>query len=181
VTDEALQALRETGLLHALWLASNPSYWRPRNDSEVAGLDLKDTRVTDAGLKDLADLKGLQTLLLDKWQLTDAAVRTLREIGLFHALTQAEADDHKRPSNPSEVKALDLAYAGVTDEGMKTLAGLKGLETLDLSYTQVTDGGLKELAGLKGLKTLALFNCKGVTDAGVAELQKALPDCKITR
>jgi hypothetical protein len=34
------------------------------------------------------------------------------------------------------------------------------------------------LTGLKGLQTLDLGNTK-VTAAGVAELQKALPDCKI--
>jgi hypothetical protein len=45
----------------------------------------------------------------------------------------------------------------------------------------VTDVGLKELAALTRLKSLSLFECKGVTDAGVAELRKALPDCKITR
>jgi hypothetical protein len=28
---------------------------------------------------------------------------------------------------------------------------------------------------------LFLSGCKGVTDAGVADLQKALPDCKISR
>jgi hypothetical protein len=31
------------------------------------------------------------------------------------------------------------------------------------------------------LRKLDLEGCKGVTDAGVAELQKALPDCKINR
>jgi hypothetical protein len=46
---------------------------------------------------------------------------------------------------------------------------------------RVTDASLKELAGLKGLQTLNLLDCKGVTYPGVAELQKALPDCKITR
>jgi hypothetical protein len=45
----------------------------------------------------------------------------------------------------------------------------------------VTDNGLKELAGLKELKYLDLRRCQGVTDAGVAELKKALPDCEITR
>jgi hypothetical protein len=34
---------------------------------------------------------------------------------------------------------------------------------------------------MKELKELVLYDSKGVTDAGVAELQKALPDCKIYR
>jgi hypothetical protein len=31
------------------------------------------------------------------------------------------------------------------------------------------------------LKELGLYGCKGVTRAGVADLKKALPDCKILR
>jgi hypothetical protein len=44
----------------------------------------------------------------------------------------------------------------------------------------VTDAGLKVLAGLKGLQTLHVNDTK-VTDAGVRELQKALPNCKIIK
>jgi internalin A len=48
----------------------------------------------------------------------------------------------------------------------------------NLSDTKVTNAGLKQLAGLKALQTLNLSGTE-VTDAGVAALQKALPDCKI--
>ena len=44
--------------------------------------------------------------------------------------------------------------------------------------TRVTDAGVKELAGLKSLQTLDLRDTQ-VTDAGLKERQKALPDCKI--
>jgi len=44
----------------------------------------------------------------------------------------------------------------------------------------VTDAGLKELAGLKSLQSLDLF-ITHVTDAGIKELQKALPGCQISR
>jgi hypothetical protein len=39
---------------------------------------------------------------------------------------------------------------------------------------------LKELAGLKQLQSLYLGGTE-ITDAGLKELQKALPGCKITR
>jgi hypothetical protein len=42
----------------------------------------------------------------------------------------------------------------------------------------VTDAGLKELAALKGLQKLDLRRTQ-VTDAGVAELQEALPTLTI--
>ena len=79
------------------------------------------------------------------------------------------------------LRTLDLAVClGVTDAGLKDVAGLKGLEELNLSYTGTTDAGLKRLAGVKGLRKLNLIGDR-VTDEGVAELQKALLDCKIDR
>jgi hypothetical protein len=44
----------------------------------------------------------------------------------------------------------------------------------------VTDEGLKELAPLKNLTILDLLGT-AVTDAGVKELQKALPKCEIRK
>ncbi len=50
---------------------------------------------------------------------------------------------------------------------------------LYLSDTKVTDVGLKELVNLKNLSSLSL-SLTQVTDAGVAELKKALPKCDIS-
>ena len=52
------------------------------------------------------------------------------------------------------------------------------LNSLMLAGTQVTDKGLVHLKGLTNLKSLNLMNTQ-VTHAGVADLQKALPKCKI--
>lgn len=48
------------------------------------------------------------------------------------------------------------------------------------AYSQLTDAGLVHLVGLTNLQRLSL-NDTQVTDAGVAELQKALPNCKIKK
>jgi hypothetical protein len=60
------------------------------------------------------------------------------------------------------------------------VTGLTRLEELDLSYTKVTDAGFDNFRELTRLKELWLHDTQ-VTDAGVAELQKALPNCKIER
>ena len=46
--------------------------------------------------------------------------------------------------------------------------------------SQIDRLGLVHLKGLTNLQTLSL-NCPKITDVGVAELQKALPNCKISR
>jgi hypothetical protein len=76
---------------------------------------------------------------------------------------------------------LRLTCTQVTSAGLKDLGALKRLQTLFLGGTQVTDAGLKELTNLKRLTYLELYDCVRVTDAGVAELRKALPNCKIYR
>ena len=61
------------------------------------------------------------------------------------------------------------------------MAGLSRVETLrslGLHATQVTDLGLTYLKGLRFLEALDVSNTQ-VTPAGVAELQKTLPDCVI--
>jgi hypothetical protein len=83
-----------------------------------------------------------------------------------------------------QLQSLDLEGAHVTDAGLKELAGLTGLkqlQSLNLGFCQnVTDAGLEHLAGLKQLQMLYL-NSTGVTDRGVADLKKALPNLKIER
>ena len=78
------------------------------------------------------------------------------------------------------VTALGFSYGGLTNEGLKeVVAKLPKLTYLDLGRTKITDVGLKEVAKMKQLKELDLTNTKTVTKEGVAELQEALPKCKI--
>ena len=63
-------------------------------------------------------------------------------------------------------------------EGEFTKADLEKVTVLYLTDPDITDMGLKELVKLQKLKELWLGGIK-ITDAGVAELQLALPDCEI--
>jgi hypothetical protein len=69
----------------------------------------------------------------------------------------------------------------VTDAGLKELAGLKSLRALNISHTEVTDKSLKVLAGLNVLKELVVNPYTKLSEQGLEELQKALPDCYIGR
>ena len=90
------------------------------------GLDLHNTSVSDAGLKELAGLKSLRALDLHFTQVTDAGLKEM--------------------ANLKRLEALSLSLPGITDVGLKELAALKSLQLLDLDDTKATDAGVKELA-----------------------------------
>jgi len=125
----------------------------------VDSIDLAFTWVTDADLTSLRKLPYLRSLKLTcVWKLTDAGLMNLRGL--------------------KQLAWLDLRYTHVTDAGLANLKELKQLQRLDLACVPVTDAGLMNLRDLKQFQWLDLDGTK-VTDAGVAELQKALPNCRI--
>src|SRR5207253_160541 len=95
-----------------------------RPGQPVVGVDLDNTKVTDAGLKVLKELKSLQFLDLGD-KVTDAGLKELREL--------------------KNLQTLYLNGTKVTDTGLKELKDLKNLRTLEVAFTAVTDAGVKEL------------------------------------
>jgi internalin A len=65
---------------------------------------------------------------------------------------------------------LRLNFSGITDAGLKELAGLKSLRVLFLESTGVRGPGLKELAALPDLRQLELSYNPQVTGVGLKEL-----------
>ena len=77
-----------------------------------------------------------------------------------------------------KLETLELPGNSITDAGLVHLKGVTGLQELNLNMTKITDAGLVHLKDLTKLKRLRL-HLTDVTGAGVADLQKALPNCKI--
>jgi hypothetical protein len=78
------------------------------------------------------------------------------------------------------LRRLHLEKTGIGDEGLASVKGLAELQYLNLYSTKVTDKGVAALGGLKKLKNVYLWQT-AVTDAGAAELAKALPGLYINR
>ncbi len=137
------------------------------------GLCLNLTKVTDAGLKELAGLKNLQALYLAGTQVTDAGLKELAGRKSLQTLdvrgTKVTDVGLKELAGLQSLQSLYLTDCQVTDVGLKELAGLKSLQVLNLGNTKVTGAGLKELAGLKSLQALYLYDT-AVTDAGLKDL-----------
>ena len=127
-------------------------------DKPVIAVALFGTKVTDAGLQQLAELKSLHTLNLGNTRVADAGLKELAGL--------------------TKLTTLGLHNTRVTDAGLQQLAGLTNLTLLTLDGTQITDAGLQQLAGLTKLTRLFVRGTQ-ITDAGVAYIGKVLPNCKI--
>jgi hypothetical protein len=176
---------------------------------ELRELDMRFTGLSNDGLKQIAKMKKLETLLVSGCNnLSDEGLevlsdmprlRTLAVNGIFYyndgierlgrvktlesldiGYTQIDDDALKAIGRLANLRDLNVSFTSIGDEGLKHLARLDKLETLNLTKTEVTDAGLLALQGLKNLRELHLFNTD-VTADGVARLQKALPKCKIER
>jgi hypothetical protein len=130
---------------------------------KIAGLkelNLGDAQVTNAGLKQIAGLRNLETLDLG-W------TKDVGDEGLA-AL-----------AGLPKLRVLGLGGTKVTDAGMAALASFAALEELRLMATAVTDQGLESLGACKRLATVKLGRKSKVTPQGIEKLKKALPNCSV--
>jgi hypothetical protein len=149
----------------------------------IKDLTLCNTKVTDAGLANLTDLRQLSRLHLigcfsDTGLKHVERLPRLRELSLRG--TRVTDDGLKRLQGFARLQHLDLSDTQVTDTGLEHLTQLKQLRTLDLHDTKVTDAGLRHLNCLRELGELWLEGTQ-VTDTGLAELQRTLPGALIHR
>ena len=171
--DKAVARVKEFG---GTFTRDNKAPGKP-----VVTVDLGNTKVTDAGLKELAALKNLTTLNLYRWhKVTDAG---LKELAALKNLTHARPVRHEGDGRGAE-------GTGRTQEPHHPRPGLHEGDGRGAEGTGRTqephrpqpgrhggDGrGAKELAALKSLTTLNLERHEGDgrgaegTPAGVAEV-----------
>ncbi len=74
-----------------------------------------------------------------------------------------------------QLRGLNLNGAAFRGDGLENIPGI---EMLDLSETDVDDDSIPALIELSELKVLKLWGT-GISDAGVARLRKALPECNV--
>ena len=81
----------------------------------------------------------------------------------------------------SQLKQLkELVLNGNDIDGTQNLAKLSALKILGLKKTGISDADLEKLYNLKNLTVLALENNPDITESGVNQLKKKLPQCKVT-
>jgi hypothetical protein len=120
--------------------------------------------ITDRGLEFLKDRQWLRALSICGAAVTDAG---LVIVSGFDQLEELGLQD-----------GYPLGTTRITDEGWRSIGRMNNLRKLTIWKLPITDKGLTHLAGMRGLRSLVLSETK-CTQAGVADLQRKLPHCKI--
>lgn len=143
----------------------------------LEGVNLWGSHVTDAGLRHIAKLHELRSLYLNEG-ITDRSMPVLKDIPAlrrlhFMKLGQGITDESLR--FVAQLKYLeDLKLSsGITDTGIAHLQWSSNLTAIDLGLAQVTDGGLKHLSRLTKLKSLALHAAPQLTGEGLKHLDRS--------
>ena len=135
-------------------------------------LIMPDTGITDRGLRHLQDMHSLRELWLDFLPLTDDGVAYLKDLKKLRVLRffQGKITDvgMQYIRDMTDLEDLQLGRAEITDKSMPIIGNMTKLKTLDLRVN-VTDKGLEQLKKLKDLNWLCLNQTK-VTDAGMQNL-----------
>jgi len=131
---------------------SNNSMAGLENMRNLRRLYLRDTAVTDEGLKHLAGLTKLEELDLYGAKVTDRGISYLKDL--------------------KELRKLILLGAPITDESIPVFAGMTHLRELNLYRSRVTNSGLARLGALHELSAVDLRYSR-VTSGGVEALKAA--------
>jgi len=134
---------------------------------------LRDSGILGTGLKYLAGLNSLKRIRVDNTHVGDnelaylSNLPSLKSLNLW--LTPTTDAGMVHVGKITSLESLSLS-AGVGDEGLTHLNGLKNLRWLSTGDRGVTDKGLAHLAGLTNLEYLGLEGAQ-VSDAGLVYLK----------
>ena len=166
--------------------------------SDVTKLDLSDCSITDLSalsvctsleelrlsgnyirdISPLLDIPKLRVLDLSNNMISD--IRPLMSMTTLEHLNLA-GNKISSITALSQLKQLkELVLNGNDIDGTQNLAKLSALKILGLKKTGISDADLEKLHNLKNLTVLALENNPDITESGVNQLKKKLPQCKVT-
>ena len=164
VGDEHLEAIGKLESLKVLDLRetgiTDDGLKSLNNLTNLERLNLVGTPVSDEGLAALVPLSGLKTLLLSSTSVTDEGLEHVAKLTNLERLnligTTITDEGLKHIARLEHLTSLSLGGRGITDKGLETLAGLKHLERLDLAGSRITNEGLKHVGKLVELEELNL-------------------------
>lgn len=145
---------------------------------QVTSIDGRGSAVTDEGLKTLAKLPALQTLMLDATGITNDGLKSLEKVPSLQNLSLnstriSEAGFTHLAALPS-LKRMELMNCNLTQADFAAIGKLPAIEALVLNRVlELNDPGLDLICEATTLKSLQMNECIGLTDKGLVALAKA--------
>ncbi len=208
ITDEGMGNIADIRTLNTVqcgrnWLITDLGYAHLKKLPLLKSLDVQENRVTEKSASVIAQLKGLDNINLQNTTITDAGLKEvstlpkLTSIGLTECknispaslkylckipkLRKVDLDDNLFLKDEDldfvrrcpALTELNLSGTGVSDAGMELIAK-SGISDLLIEHTIVTDRGLMILAKDKNLRTLKVTEGP-ITEAGIKEFGKLRP------
>lgn len=127
------------------------------------------------GFAAMANMPALRGLSVSCKNVDDAGLSALpRFPALTHLMPMDVPDDgFRHVGQCKNLEKLTCMYCNdTTDAATEHLAGLTTLKTYEAWSTQITDRSLEILSKLTSLERVLVYNCPGVTDAGVTSIAK---------
>jgi len=197
VTDEGVSAIRGWKHLRRLNLRgtkiTDMTLGHLGGMPTLESLDIGFVQFTDSGLENLVLLPNLKELAIGGNKLTDTGLRFLRQLpqltyldvsgaqrtdsGLWSvSMTELAMDSL---ATLKELRELRMAGSPVSSRWLERLKSLQKLERLTLQDSRrLGDDAVPVLAGFPNLRWLDLKG-SAITDKGVADLRRQLPNCQI--
>jgi hypothetical protein len=151
------------------------------NQKNLVFLEISETNITS--LNPIKDLRRLKELRCD--QLENLTDRKAIALGNFRELQSLMLNNTgignatlKRLAGMNQLLKLDLGFTKISDEGLRHVGTLENLNALGLYFTDVSDEGLLHLNGLKQLRLLVVGETN-VTEKGKKEIKRAIPKLKV--
>jgi internalin A len=178
LTDDCLESISEMRRIEVLHLdrcgIAGTGLRFLRHIPTLSYLSLKYTKVSDAGVAELASIQSLRKINLcgtrirlsafESW--SDGAIARIELLGIGEA-SDGDMAGLKRLKN---LKCLDLTLTRVTDNGLAWISNAN-LEELILTDTKVSDEGCKSIRRSPSLRVIRIDGTD-VGDAGIRQLSE---------
>ena len=157
VTDAGLKELKELKHLTSLnlrdtWIA-DAGLKELKDLNQLTTMFLSNSYVTAAGMNELKHLTTLylcgDTPVRNVWRQELKELQELKQLNTLCLRGQRATDSWLKELNDvKQITKLDVAGSQITDIGLKELRGLKQLTTLNLDHNQLTDWALFTLSDI---------------------------------
>jgi Leucine-rich repeat (LRR) protein len=191
LTDTAISHIRGWSGLRSLNLRgtdiTDTSMEHIGSLAALTSLDVSYTQITNNGMEFLATLNQLEELSVGGNKVSGPGLHILKSLPRLSRLNLSGAQKRNSGTWATALAEGDMDIIGtltssgtqVTSEGLAALKPLRELKRLKLwKARRINDAAVPHLIAHSRLELLDLAE-SGITEAGVAEVRKALPACQV--